>query len=58
MYEIGINLPSRHVQCWTIVIFAILVVGERVDLEFESFNTVALASTSAGEVTAAVVASV
>ena len=54
MYEIGINLPSRHVQCWTIVIFAILVVGERVDLEF---NAVALASTSASEVTAAVVVS-
>ena len=57
MYEIGINLPSRHVQCWMIVIFAILVVGERIDLEFESFNTVALANTSASEVTAAVVAS-
>ena len=56
MYEIGINLPSRHVQCWTIVIFAIIVV-ERVDLELVSFNTVVFTNTSAGEVTAAVVSS-
>ena len=52
-----INLPSWHVQCSVIVIFAILVVVERVDLELVSFNTVVFANTSASEVTAAVVAS-
>ena len=52
-----INLPSWHVQCLLIVIFAILVVVERVDLELVSFNTVVFANTSAGEVTAAVVSS-
>ena len=52
-----INLPSWHVQCSVIVIFAILVVGERVDLELVSFNTVVFVNTSAGEVTAAIVAS-
>ena len=50
-----INLPSRHVQCSVIVIFAIiLVVVERVDPELVSFNTVVFASTLAGKVTAAV----
>ena len=54
-----INLPSWHVQCSVIVIFAIilLVVVERVDLELVSFNTVVFANTSPGEVTAAVVSS-
>ena len=39
-----INLPSWHVQCSVIVIFAILVVVERVDLELVSFNIAAVVS--------------
>ena len=53
-----INLPSWHVQCSVIVIFAIiLVVVERVDPELVSFNTVVFANTSAGKVRAAIVSS-
>ena len=52
-----INLPSWHVQYLVIVIFAILVVVERDDLELVSFNTVVFANTSASEVTAALVSS-
>ena len=44
-----INLPSWHVQCLTIVIFAVLVVVETIiDVELVSSNTVTAAVVASG----------